>query len=259
MRLTSLLCLPVTLLIQAAPVDQPLPPAEATRTPSGLAYQVTHAGGEGAHPGPKGFARVHFTGWDAAGKTFANTRTDGEGPYVNLERIMPGMRESLATMTIGERRRLWIPEALAFAGAKGRPAGAVVMDLELLEFAPPPDVPPADVAAPGPDAQVLRSGVAFKILKPGTGQTHPTRHSWVSVHYSGWTTDGKLFDTSIPKGTSVTLQLRDTIEGWIEGLPLMVAGERRRFWIPEKRAYRGAAGMPAGMLVFDVELVSFHD
>jgi len=148
---------------------------------------------------------------------------------------------------------------LAFAGAKGRPAGAVVMDLELLEILPTPSQAPADVAAPGPEAQVLRSGVAFKILKPGTGQTHPTRASWVSVHYTGWTTDGKLFDTSIPKGASVSLQLKDTIEGWVEGLQLMVAGERRRFWIPEKRAYRGQAGKPTGMLVFDVELVSFYN
>lgn len=259
MRLLPLFCLPAALLIQAASADQGVPPADATRTPSGLAYQVTHAGKEGAHPAPKDFVRVHFIGWDAEGRTFANTRTDAEGLFVSLERIMPGMRESLTTMTIGERRRLWIPEALAFAGAKGRPAGAVVMDLELLEIVSPPSEPPADVAAPGPDAQVLRSGVAFKVLKPGTGQTHPNRNSWVSVHYNGWTTDGKLFDTSIPKGASVTLLLRDTIDGWVEGLQLMVAGERRRFWIPEKRAYRGKAGMPAGMLVFDVELVSFHD
>jgi peptidylprolyl isomerase len=111
------------------------------------------------------------------------------------------------------------------------------------------------VAAPPADAEVLRSGVAFKVLRSGTGLEHPTRSSWVSVHYTGWTTDGKLFDTSIPKGASVLLQLKETIDGWVEGLQLMVTGEKRRFWIPEKRAYRGQAGMPAGMLVFDVELV----
>jgi len=259
MRLRSILCLPFTLLLRAGPPDLPVPPAEAIRTASGLAYQVTHAGREGAHPVPKDFVRVHFTGRDAEGKTFADTRADGEALCLNMERIMPGMRESLLSMTVDERRRLWIPEPLAFAGAKGRPAGAVVMDLELLEILPPPSQAPADVAAPGLDAQVLRSGVAFKVLKPGTGQTHPTRASWVSVHYTGWTTDGKLFDTSIPKGASVSLQLKDTIEGWIEGLQLMVVGERRRFWIPEKRAYRGKPGMPAGMLVFDVELVGFHN
>jgi peptidylprolyl isomerase len=259
MPLRSILCLPFTVLLQAQPPDLSAPPAEAIRTASGLAYQVIHPGREGAHPAPTAFVRVHFTGWDAEGRAFANTRADGEPLCLSLERIMPGMRESLASMTVDERRRLWIPEPLAFAGAKGRPAGAVVMDLELLEILSPPSQAPADVAAPGPEAQVLRSGVAFKILKPGTGLTHPNRTSWVSVHYTGWTTDGKLFDSSIPKGSAVTLLLKDTIEGWIEGLQLMVAGERRRFWIPEKRAYRGKAGMPAGTLVFEVELVGFHD
>lgn len=241
--------------VAAPPADVATPPAGAIRTASGLAYQVIRAGKEEAHPGEKGFALAHFSGWDATGKPFANTRANGEPTYLNLERIMPGMREALLSMTVAEQRRLWIPENLAFGGAKGRPAGAVLMDLELLEIAPHPSQAPADVAAPGAEAQLLRSGLAFKILRPGTGQVHPVRSNWVSVHYTGWTTDGKLFDSSIPKGTSVPLQLKQTIEGWIEGLPLMVVGERRRFWIPQKLAYRGEAGKPAGTLVFDIELV----
>nr|WP_306672031.1 FKBP-type peptidyl-prolyl cis-trans isomerase [Geothrix sp. SG10] len=168
---------------------------------------------------------------------------------------MPGMRESLQAMTVGEQRRVWISEALAFAGAKGRPAGTVVMDLELLEVVPDPRHPPADVAAPPEDATLLRSGLAFKVLKPGTGKTHPARSSWVSIHYTGWTTDGKMFESSLTKGNPVQLQVKDTVEGWIEGLQLMVVGERRRFWIPEKLAYQGARDMPQGMLVFEVELV----
>jgi peptidylprolyl isomerase len=47
------------------------------------------------------------------------------------------------------------------------------------------------------------------------------------------------------------------IAGWTEGVQLMVVGEKRRFWIPEKLAYKGAQGAPQGMLVFDVELISF--
>ncbi len=263
MRHGLLLCLTSALVAQAPPpaitvlpTHVNTPPAEAIRTASGLAYQVTHAGQEGAHPGEKGFVLVHFSGWDATGKPFANTRANGEPIYLNLERIMPGMREALQAMTVGEVRRLWIPENLAFAGAKGRPAGAVTMELELLEIPPPPSQAPEDVAAPGAGAQLLRSGLAFKLLRPGTGKVHPTYSSTVSVHYTGWTTDGKLFDSSIPKGSSVSLQLKHTIEGWIEGLPLMVVGERRRFWIPQKLAYRGDAGKPAGTLVFDIELVA---
>ena len=257
MRLRTLFCsLFLSMLAQAAPAEVSGPPAEALRTASGLAYQVTRAGREGTHSGEKGFVLVHFSGWDATGKAFINTRADGEPIYLNLERIMPGMREALLSMTEGEQRRLWIPENLAFAGAKGRPTGAVTMELELLEIPRPPSQAPEDVAAPGAGAQLLRSGVAFKVLRAGTGTVHPKWSSTVSVHYTGWTTDGKMFDTSIPKGTSVPLQLKHTIEGWIEGLQLMVVGERRRFWIPQKLAYRGEAGKPAGTLVFDIELVS---
>jgi peptidylprolyl isomerase len=47
------------------------------------------------------------------------------------------------------------------------------------------------------------------------------------------------------------------IPGWGVAVPLMVVGEKRRFWIPEDMAYKGAQGKPAGMLVFDIELLSF--
>ena len=255
MRLPFLFCLPAAILLQGAPPDLVIPPADALRSPSGVAHRVIQAGRGGAPPAPKDFVRVHFTGWDGEGKVFANTRTQDEAPFLGLERLMPGMRESLSNMTVGEQRRVWIPEALAFAGAKGKPMGMVVMDLELVDLSPPPSQAPADVAAPSPDAQSLRSGLAFKILKVGTGTIHPVRSDWVSVHYTGWTTDGKLFDSSLTKGNAVSLQLKNTIAGWIEGLPLMVVGEKRRFWIPEKLAYRGDRGMPAGMLVFDVELM----
>ena len=45
------------------------------------------------------------------------------------------------------------------------------------------------------------------------------------------------------------------IPGWTEGLQLMKTGDSYRFWIPEELAYKGAPGKPAGMLVFDVELL----
>lgn len=247
------LCIP--LLLQAAPPDLVIPSADALRTPSGVAYRVIQKGKGGGSPGPKDFVSVHLMGWDSEGKAFANTRTQDEAPYFSLERMMPGVRESVLAMEVGEQRRVWIPEPLAFAGTKGRPAGPVVMDLELVETVPPPSQAPPDVAAPPADARVLRSGLAFKMLRPGAGREHPLPSSGVSVHYTGWTTDGKMFDSSLPRGASILLQLKGTIQGWIEGIPLMVVGERRRFWVPEKLAYHGIRGMPAGMLVFDVELV----
>src|SRR6267378_3439512 len=121
----------------------------------------------------------------------------------------------------------------------------------------PPLPPPDDVAAAPDDAEKTASGLASKVLTPGKGATHPARADLVTVHYSGWTTDGKNFDSSLTGGKPPTFPLDKVIAGWTEGVQLMVAGEKRRFWIPEELAYKGKEGRPAGMLVFDVELISF--
>ena len=78
----------------------------------------------------------------------------------------------------------------------------------------------------------------------------------MTVHYTGWTTDGKMFDTSVEQGPADQLSdLGDVIAGWTEGVQLMTVGEKMRFWIPESLAYKGERP-PRGMLVFDVELIA---
>ena len=120
-----------------------------------------------------------------------------------------------------------------------------------------PDVP-KDVAAPPNDAQKTPSGLAYKVLRPGTGTEHPKVTDTITVHYAGWTTDGRPFDSSYGRGKPMTLPLNRMIAGWKEGLQLMVPGEVRRLWVPESLAYQGRPGRPAGMLVFDIELISFE-
>jgi peptidylprolyl isomerase len=114
---------------------------------------------------------------------------------------------------------------------------------------------PADVAAPPADATVAPNGLASRQLEAGTGTKHPGPQSRVLVHYSGWTTDGKMFDSSVSRGEPIAFGLHQVIPGWTQGVQLMVEGEKRRFWIPEPLAYGGRPGPPAGMLVFDVELI----
>src|SRR4051794_8472993 len=87
---------------------------------------------------------------------------------------------------------------------------------------------PPDVAAPPADAVKTASGLASKILTPGTGTVHPTATDRVKVHYTGWTTDGKMFDSSVGRGKPAVLPLDKVIAGWGEGLQLMVPGEKRR-------------------------------
>jgi FKBP-type peptidyl-prolyl cis-trans isomerase len=114
---------------------------------------------------------------------------------------------------------------------------------------------PADVAAPPADSLKTASGLSIKTLQKGTGTRHPRATDSVTVHYTGWTTDGEMFDSSVSRGRPATFRLNEVIDGWTEGLQRMVEGEKARLWIPEQLAYGGAPRQPAGMLVFDVELI----
>jgi peptidylprolyl isomerase len=137
--------------------------------------------------------------------------------------------------------------------AAGLLAGCAGSDNASSSSLPPIPAPP-DVAAAPADAQRTGDNVASKVLKPGTGARHPRANSVVTVHYTGWTTDGKMFDSSVARGEPYTTPLDQVIPGWTEGVQMMVEGEKRRFWIPAKLAYEGMSG-PQGTLVFDIELI----
>lgn len=117
---------------------------------------------------------------------------------------------------------------------------------------------PDNVSAPPADAQRTPAGVWHKVLVPGKGTEHPVDDDQVVVHYTGWTVDGKMFDSSVVRGQPIRLGLNQVIAGWRDGVRLMVVGETRRLWIPESMAYQGRAGAPKGMLVFDVELIDIE-
>jgi peptidylprolyl isomerase len=245
------------------PSDVAAPPDDAVCTESGLCSKVLAQGTGDAHPDAWDEVTVHYSGWTTDGSMFDSSIVRGQPATFPLNRVIPGWTEGLQLMVVGEKRRIWIPKELAYDGMPGRPAGMLVFDVELLgiddkpEPPPPPQVP-EDVAAPPADAEVTPSGLASKVLRPGVGTDHPTATSTVTAHYTGWTTDGTMFDSSVVRGEPVAFPLTRVIPGWTEGLQLMVVGEKRRFWIPEELAYNGQAGAPQGMLVFDVELISFE-
>ena len=242
------------------PPDVAAPPENAELTESGLASVVLAAGTGELRPGASDIVQVHYTGWTTDGKMFDSSVARGEPVGLPLDRVIPGWTEGLQLMVEGEKRRLWIPEELAYDGKAGRPAGMLVFDVELLGIKEVPKAPPApdDVESPPIGADVTKSGLASKVLQRGNGTQRPKRGSTVTVHYSGWTTDGQLFDSSVARGKPTSFPLTQVIKGWTEGLQLMVEGEKRRFWVPEKLAYNGAKGYPAGTLVFDVELIAIH-
>lgn len=266
MRSTALLTLLAFLPLAGAtdrfpvppiPEDLAVPPAGAGTTASGLTSRVLTAGSGQKGPGAEDLVTLEYTIWDKDGKVL-DTTAHLARPFTRpLNRLLPGMREGLRLMAPGEKRRLWVPQALGFAGAAGRPTGTLVMDLELVATEPSPFLAPPDLAAPSEDARLLPSGMSMRILRPGKGGARPSRDSEVTVHYSGWTADGVLFDSSWKKAQPLSIRLDQVIKGWTEGVQLMVPGEKARFWVPEKMAYHGTRGMPAGMLVFDIELLEF--
>jgi peptidylprolyl isomerase len=244
-----------------APPDVAAPPADAEKTASGLASKLLQAGTSDQKPEEQDTVEVHYTGWTTDGKMFDSSVKRGKPTRFPLKGVIRGWTEGVQLMKVGEKRRFWIPQELAYQGRPGAPAGMLVFDVELLSVVagPKPIAAPEDVAAPPKDAKKTKSGLAYKVLTKGTGKEHPKATSNVTVHYTGWTADGKMFDSSVVRGQTATFPLNGVIAGWTEGLQLMVTGEKTRFWIPQNLAYEGRPGAPAGMLVFDVELQTFQN
>lgn len=107
------------------------------------------------------------------------------------------------------------------------------------------------------------SQLKIEVLTPGTGAS-PERGAMVTVHYTGWLTDGTKFDSSVDRDEpfEFVLGIGQVIAGWDQGVAAMKVGEKSRLTIPYTLAYgeRGYPGVipPRATLVFEVELLSFR-
>jgi FKBP-type peptidyl-prolyl cis-trans isomerase len=115
-----------------------------------------------------------------------------------------------------------------------------------------------------PRATVQRTalGLAYCILQEGPPGVVPGASDTVRVHYTGWTIDGEMFDSSVERGEPLELPLNGVIRGWTEGLRVMTPGDKARLWIPGNLGYgrreagEAAGKPPKGTLIFDIELIS---
>jgi peptidylprolyl isomerase len=249
------------------PVDIPAPPdvasvpADAERSASGLAWKVLQKGTGSVKPRPWDRVKIYHSAWTADGKLFDSSVQRGKPVESSVKGFVKGLTEGLKLMAVGEKRRLWIPGALAYGdepGRDGSSSGALVFDVELLDVMPGRDPPkaPDDVAAPPKDATQTASGLAFKVLRKGTGKVKPKPWDTVRLKYTAWTPDGDMFLSSRDPPSDVRPE--SLIKGWGEGVRQMVVGEKRRLWIPGKLAYgeKPSPGpRPHGLVVFDVELL----
>lgn len=245
-----------------APADVAAPPSGAGKSSSGLAWTVLTPGDGKEKPTEADRVQVHYSGWTADGKMFDSSVARGTPTTFGVTQVIKGWTEGLQLMTKGEKRRFWIPATLAYGETPtrpGAPSGQLTFDVELLDILAVPKAP-TDVAAPSAGSKKTASGLSYKVLTEGTGEK-PVPTSRVTVHYSGWTTDGKMFDSSIPRGQPASFGVGGVIKGWTEGLQLMKKGAKYRFWIPADLAYGDTPtrpGAPVGQLTFDVELIDFE-
>jgi len=109
----------------------------------------------------------------------------------------------------------------------------------------------------------LPSGLQYKVLRAGDGDSHPTAGSPCDCHYEGRTAqsypDGETFDSSYARGSSTSFAPNQVIKGWTEAMQLMVEGDKWEMYIPSELGY-GDRGSPpkiggGDVLVFTMEII----
>lgn len=112
-----------------------------------------------------------------------------------------------------------------------------------------------------PGVRPLDGGIYYKVLKNGDkGSRTPNRNSVVTVHYTGKTINGKVFDSS-RSGVAPAFRLRDLIQGWIFALQQMHIGDKWEVYIPAEKGYgkTNQPGIPGGStLIFEIELLAIN-
>jgi FKBP-type peptidyl-prolyl cis-trans isomerase len=251
------------------PVDVATPPPDAEHEPSGVARKILARGKGTEHPPATSYVDLHYSGWERNGHQFEGSAVNGPPGRYQLKDLADGLRDELAQMVEGDRRRIWVPSALAYGKREtfvNAPRGDMTFDVELVRIVPVPSAPP-DLKEPPKGAKTTKSGLTYVVLKKGTGKTHPEDGARVVAEYAGWTPDGTLFQTSVAGGDMVHVRVNRLPPGWREAMKLMVEGDKWRLWLPGKLAFGDLApgqerlpfGPPPGPVVMDVELVKIAE
>jgi FKBP-type peptidyl-prolyl cis-trans isomerase len=242
----------------AIPSDVAQPPATAKTTKSGIKYEEVRAGTGKDRPTAADDVTFNYTAWNAEGRMLETTEMKKRPVKSPPFRQPAPLEEVLEQMTGGQRVRFWVDADKMKRPQPGPATGQLCYEIDLVTIEksknPPPPTPP-DVAKPPGDAKKTEKGVFYKVLKTGKGGPKPKPEDSVRVNYTGWNTDGRMFDSSVIKGEPAEFNLRGVIAGWTDAIPLMSVGDKYRFWIPDTLAYKGQPDRPQGMLVFDIELI----
>jgi FKBP-type peptidyl-prolyl cis-trans isomerase len=259
--------------------------AGVVTTASGLQYEVISRGTGTVNPKATDKVEVHYVGQLIDGQVFDSSVKRNQKATFGLNQVIPGWTEGLQYMKVGDKFKFYIPYNLAYGeqarGSIIKGFSTLVFEVELFNILET-EVHSADdghnhgqAAQPAGNDKALgqaflaenkkragvtttASGLQYEVLKKGEGTVSPGPTDQVEVHYHGTLINGKVFDSSVQRGETITFGLNQVIKGWTEGLQLMKEGDKFKFFIPSDLAYGNnspGAGIPAGAtLLFEVEL-----
>lgn len=234
-------------------------------TPSGVTIKLIKKG-DGLKPSTGDKITVHYKGRLTDGTVF-DSSFDRSQPFsftLGTGQVIQGWDDAFAMMQTGDQAEVIIPPALGYGSqAMGKiPANStLIFNVELLSVKQKITATP--YAVYGLDTNETKSGLKYIMVKKGAGkQAAPGTN--VSVHYTGYLTDGSKFDSSVERGEPITFRLGEgrVIQGWEQGIALLNVGGKARLIIPYNLGY-GEQGYPPvipskATLVFDVELVDVN-
>jgi len=231
--------------------------------PSGTSLAILEKG-DGPELKEGKLVTLHYTGFldDATGTVFDSSYQPDEPVSFILGRkmVIPGWEEALPGLRVGDRVKVLVPYEMAY-GRAGRgpipPETDLVFDIELLdaEDVPAPDPFPTE----GKDTLKTESGLQYILVREGEGDMPPPG-SVITVHYSGYLSDGSLFDSSVQRSEPLRFVLGSdqVLRGWDEAFSLLRENAKARLILPPHLAYgeRGSGPIPPGeTLIFDVEVI----
>ncbi len=236
-------------------------------TPSGLKYKILeHGKGKQAKTG--GMVSVHYTGKFLNDSVFDSSYKRGKPIDFTLGtgQVIKGWDEGIALLHVGDKAEFLIPPELGYGSRQvgSIPANSTLrFEVELMDAKDPIVIEEYDVK--GKDTITTKSGLQYIIVETSKKDpVAPINGHKVQVHYSGYLTDGKMFDSSVKRNQpfEFTLGVGQVIKGWDEGVALMKEGDKCRFIIPYQLAY-GEKGYPGAIppkatLIFDVELIKVY-
>lgn len=232
------------------------------KTASGLEYTITEKGnGKKAAIGDK--VVVHYTGKLPNGDVFDSSVKRGQ-PFsfkLGAGQVIKGWDEAFQILQVGDKATIKFGPELGYGDRNmgSIPANStLIFDVELLDVIE--NVKPWNVS--GKDTITTPSGLKYVLFTENKTGEKVTPGSRASVHYSGYFTDGRLFDSSVERGEPITLKVGagQVIPGWDEGLALLRKGEKAKLIIPYQLAYgeqgRSPVIPPKSDLIFDVEIMN---